>query len=121
MVTVKDNLSGSVYEIRPWKEGDKEGLGVAFGQFGYKFVCSYVSTEKIPDPDFAGGLAAIIGGFYFQYSVNVGYDPAPPRRFEHKMADVLRLQKNQHGYDRYEVSVQDPPVDHSHYDPEMIY
>ena len=121
MLIVKDNMAGSVFEIRPWKEGDTEKTGVAFGNFGYKFVCSYVSGRMmVGDLDLAKDLAGCISIWYLLCDIEFGYDPHPPYRFERKLADVLRMKKYRGDKDWFEVEVKQP-VDHSNYRPDVIY
>ena len=111
MLIVKENITGSLYEVREYKETDKEKSGVFFTSFGgRKFVCSYISGQDRP-VDILGAerLAITIEALYYYYDAFVDYDPHPPRLCEHKIADVLRLRVDHDGKNLYEVSVHDPP------------
>ena len=126
MLTVKENKSGAVFEIRPWVKGDKEGQGIAFGIFaqgvgGYKFVCSCISCPEKPDIDWAQDFASWIAAYSLLHKVEFQYDPHPPYLYESKMADMLRLQKDSTGKNKYEVVQKIPPVDRSNYRPDVFY
>lgn len=121
MLTVKENKTGAVFEIRPWTEEDKEKRGIAFGEFGYRFVCSCISCPQKPEIDFARDLAGWINCLFIIYKIEREYDPHPPYILERKMAEVLRLQKDPTGKNRYEVEQKIPPIDRSDYRPGAIY